>query len=134
MIYCAPFRLLSDQGANFESSIFTNLCTLWRIQKRRTTAYHPAGNGACERVNRTLKKGLQKLLNEQNLNEWDTVLPHVVFAYNTSVHSSTHFTPFFLMFGTEARIPAEIVVGRPPFELKPAAYALSHCRKLENAY
>ena len=75
LINGAPFRLLSDQGANFESSIFTNLCTLWRIQKIRTTAVHPAGNGACERVNRTLKKGFQKLLNEQNLNEWDTVLP-----------------------------------------------------------
>ena len=107
---------------------------LWRIQKIRTTAYHPAGNGACERVNRTIKRGLQKMLNERNLEEWDTILSHVVFAYNTSIHSTTHFTPFFLMFGTEAKIPPEIVVGRPQFEQKPAAYALSYCKIMENAY
>ena len=57
--YGASFRILTDQGVNFESAAFTNLCTLWRIQKSRTTAYHPAGNGACERVNRTIKKGLE---------------------------------------------------------------------------
>ena len=56
----------------------------------------------------TIKRGLQKMLNEQNLHEWDTILSHVVFAYNTSIHSTTHFTPFFLMFGTEAKIPPEI--------------------------
>ena len=38
------------------------------------------------------------------------------------------------MFGIEARIPIELVVGRPKFELQPAAYALSHCKILEKAY
>ena len=69
LIYGAPFRLFTDRGDNFESAAFSNLCMLWRIQKIRTTAYHPAGNGACERVNRTIKRGLQKMLNEQNLHE-----------------------------------------------------------------
>ena len=74
------------------------------------------------------------MLNAQKLGEWNKILQHVVFAYNTSVHSTTHFTPFFLMFGIEARIPPEIVVGRPPFEQKPAAYALEHCKILEKSY
>ena len=52
----SPQRVLTDQGTNFESAIFSNLCLLWHIKKSRTTSYHPASNGACERVNQTLKK------------------------------------------------------------------------------
>jgi hypothetical protein len=40
----APHRLLSDQGTAFESALFQNMCTLWRINKIRTTPYHPPGN------------------------------------------------------------------------------------------
>ncbi|KAF0153184.1 MAG: hypothetical protein FD188_3384, partial [Ignavibacteria bacterium] len=134
LIFGTPKKIISDQGANFESAIFANLCALWRIHKSRTTAYHPAANGACERVNRTIKRGLQKTLNQENLENWDMALPHVIFAYNTSVHSTTGFTPFFLMFGTEARIPAEIIVGTPKLENSPSAYAQTHCKTLDKAF
>ena len=101
---------------NFESSIVQNLCTIWRIDKIRTTSYHPAGNGACERANQTIKEGLSKLINENNLEKWDLALPNVVFAYNTSVHRSTGFTPHYLMYGAEARVPSEIIIGCPRVE------------------
>ena len=134
LVFGAPRRILTDQGANFESAVFANLCTLWHIKKSRTTSYHPATNGACERVNQTLKRGLQKLLNEKNLTEWDSLLPYLCFAYNTSVHASNSFTPFFLMFGQEAHVPTDILNGRAPGENPetPASFALSQCKNLEN--
>ena len=33
------------------------------------------------------------------------------FSYNKSTHSSTGFTPQFLTFGAEARLPADLVFG-----------------------
>ena len=33
--------------------------------------------------------------------------------YNLSIYSSTGFTPFFLTFGSEARLPSDIVFGFP---------------------
>ena len=49
-----PLDIDSDQGRNFESKLFTELCALLEVNKTRTSPYHPAGNGMVERFNRTL--------------------------------------------------------------------------------
>ena len=64
-----------------------------------TRAYHPAGNGAFERLNQTIKRGLQKMMNEKCLEQCDLVFSEVMFVYDTSVHITTAFTPYFPMGG-----------------------------------
>ena len=39
---------------------------------------------------------------------WDERLDACVYAYNTSVHESTCFTPFELMYGRRAVLPVDI--------------------------
>jgi len=46
--------VLMDQGTNFLSEVFKNVCKLLKITKVQTTAYHPESNGALERLHRTL--------------------------------------------------------------------------------
>ena len=58
--YGTPRKVLSDHGRNFESEQFDAFYNLFRIKKIRTTAYHPASNGICERFNQSLKRNLQK--------------------------------------------------------------------------
>ena len=68
------------------------------------------------------------------MEDWDVVLSEVMCAYNTSVHSTTGFTPYVLMFGVEARIPSKILVGLPEMERTPAAYAFQPYQKLGVGY
>lgn len=42
--------------------------------------------------------------------EWDDYVKHVAFAYNTTTHSTTRFTPYFLTHGREARVPADVLL------------------------
>ena len=102
LVFGPPRRFLTDQGSCFESKMFHNFCILWKIDKRRTTPYHPQGNGGCERVNQTIKHNLAKLISPDKFKEWDTIFSHAVYAYNTIIHSITGFSTFFLLFGAEA--------------------------------
>lgn len=49
-----PQRIHSDQGANFESQLISELPRVSGVKKSHTTPYHPMGNGCVERFNRTL--------------------------------------------------------------------------------
>ena len=123
LLFGAARRLLTDQGANFESAVVQNLCTIWRIDKVRTPPYHPPGNGECERLNQTINRGLQEILNEQTLEEWDIVLSEVMLADKKSVHSTKSFAPYIVMFDVEALVPSKILIGLPEMECTLAAYA-----------
>ena len=74
------------------------------VNQSKTTAYHPAGNSKTERLNRTLLS-LLRSLSEEKKTKWSLYLNELTHAYNTLEHSSTGYSPFFLMFGREERIP-----------------------------
>jgi len=78
------------------------------IDKLRTTAFHPQTDGLVERVNRTLKGMLASYTND-NPTEWDTFLPYLTFAYNTSVQTSTAETPHYLLFGCDPIEPQDVM-------------------------
>ena len=63
-----------------------------------STSHHPQADGQTEVVNRTLGSLLRSLL-KSNLSAWEDCLPHVEFAYNRSIHRSTHMSPFEIVYG-----------------------------------
>jgi hypothetical protein len=109
------------------------LCAAFRIGKSRTTPFHPHGNGACERLNATNKKGLNKVLRGKSPEVWDNDLRHVLFTYNSCVHTMTRQTPFSLMFGEEPRIFAAVLAGPRP-DAPPQAYASRQFGYLQSAF
>ena len=101
--------LHSDQGANVDGAVFKGLCDLIDAAKTRTTPYHPQGDGQVERLNKSLVKILSKLISDHR-RDWADFVPKAVLAYNTSVHESTGFTPYRLMFGREAILPLDALL------------------------
>ena len=108
-----PEILHTDQGRQFESRLVQELCNKLGIKKSRSTPYHPQGAGIVERCNRTIKDQLAKYISDQG-GEWDTHINQLQLAYNTSTHSTTGLTPYFILHGREARIPANITCSPPP--------------------
>jgi hypothetical protein len=116
--YGFPSRFHSDQGRNFESEVILELCNIAHIEKTRTTPYHPQGNGMPERFNETLMNMLGTLEEDRKSN-WRAHVPALVHAYNSTPHSSTGYTPHFLMFGRHPRLAIDAFLGIEPNRTKP---------------
>ena len=104
--YGVPETLHSDQGTNFESSLFQEVCNQLGIHRSHTSPYHPQGNGQVERFNRSLNTMLAMYVSK-NQDDWDEHLPRVLMAYRTSKHDTTKCSPYYLLFGAEAWLPLD---------------------------
>ena len=93
-----PEKLISDQGRNFQSELIKDLCKLAKVDKIRTTPYHPMTNGQCEQFNKTLLNMLGILSAEDKV-DWKSHIAAMTPAYNCTKNVSTNFSPYFLMFG-----------------------------------
>ena len=108
--YGFPEKIVTDQGTNFESYLFKDLCKVANITKLRTTSYHPQSNGNSERFNSTLINMIKTLEYEQKV-KWTTHLNTLCSAYNSTVHSSTGFSPHWLMMGRKPRLAVDLNLG-----------------------
>jgi hypothetical protein len=75
---------------------------------------HPQTDGQTEVVNHTLSIMLWAVL-KTNLKLWEECLPHIEFAYNRSVHSTTKVSPFQVVYGFNPRAPIDLL-PLPPSE------------------
>ena len=107
-----PRQLHSDQGTNFESKVFAEVCRLLDIEKTRTTPLHPQSDGQVDRFNRTLTEMLRGKI-QQDQTDWDLQLPTCMMAYRGAVHVSTGVSPNLLMLGRELEVPLDVITERP---------------------
>lgn len=120
-----PLMIHSDQGRNFESALFAELCQLLDIQKTRTTPYHPQSDGMVEWFNRTLEMQLSKFA-DYNQKDWDAHIPMLLMA---AVHDTSGCTPAKLMLGRDLKLPIDLIYGRP--EEEPAQTATNYAASMQ---
>ena len=67
--------------------------------------------------------------------DWEMQLPKVCMAYNTSIQSSTGYSPFLIMFGRKARIPIDLMYGfNYQREEEPNEYIADLQKTMSSAY
>ena len=131
-----PIVIHSDQGREFENKIMQELCILCGSHKTRTIPYHPESDGMVERFNRTLLMILAMFAGK-NRDDWDDLLPAVMMAYRSSVHESTGFSPYRLMFGEECTLTMDIGLSKEQSDTPDSItspYAIWVRDALEEAY
>ncbi|MCG8622444.1 MAG: DDE-type integrase/transposase/recombinase, partial [Proteobacteria bacterium] len=108
--YGWPDKILTDRGGSFESHLFKEICEMAKVKKLRTSSYHPQTNGQCERFNKTLISMLGTLPNSAKKN-WQDWVPTLVHAYNCTTSGVTGYSPYFLIYGRQPKLPIDIEYG-----------------------
>ncbi|KAL0434376.1 UNVERIFIED_CONTAM: hypothetical protein Slati_2771900 [Sesamum latifolium] len=101
-----PREIMSDNGRQFQGRKIQEWCRGLHIRQRFTTVAHPQANGQAEVTNRILVQGIKRRLERVGGN-WVEELTSILWAYRTTP-GSTGESPFSLVYGTEAIIPAEL--------------------------
>lgn len=102
--YGIPDTIITDQGTQFESSLFHTLSSTFGFKHSHTTSYHPQSNGMIERFHRSLKTSLRCLSISAN---WTSSLPLVLLGWRNTIHSSSGVSPAQLLFGIGTTLPNE---------------------------
>ena len=102
-IFGAPKKVFTDNGGEFDSSIFHELCEKFNIKIQTTPLYSPWSNGVCERQNQTLTSMLLKIKDSEKC-DYDTALAWAVSAKNSLVNHNG-FSPSQLVFGQNPNLP-----------------------------
>src|ERR1700733_7214095 len=85
-----------------------------------STPYYPQVNGLVEAINKVLVIMIRRIIGIHRSN-WHNMLFLALWAYRTSVKTSTGFTPLQLVYGLEAVLPIECEIPslRMAIELLP---------------
>ena len=97
-----PQRLLSDNGAEFQNSLFKTLLDKYHVKHQTIAPGYPASNGAIERLVGTVKSLLRTTCLEGG--EWDEMLPLTLNAYNNTLHKSIKMKPSEVFLDNAARV------------------------------
>ena len=87
-----PQTITVDNGTVFDGKMVKFFVAELGISLVNSTPYYAQANGQAESSNKSLKKGIQKVV-EDNPRDWHNLLLDVLWAYRTSPRSSTGVTP-----------------------------------------
>ena len=107
-LHGVPNTIVSDRDAKFLSHFWRTLWAKLGTKLLFSTTCHPQTDGQTEVVNRTLSTMLRAIL-KNNIKMWEDCLPHIEFAYNRSLHSTTKMCPFEIVYGLLPRAPIDLM-------------------------
>ena len=109
----SPLQVITDQGKEFNNSLFKELSKFIGFHHTRTTSYHPQSNGLLERQHRTIKQAIKAHILQEKSNWYDS-LPVVLFGLRIQPLSN-NYSPFEMVTGQKIHIPVTCLQKLSPF-------------------
>jgi hypothetical protein len=117
--YGLPHRINTDPGSNFNNHQFWEYYENNRIDVRYVLVAHPRPNGQVERTNGMVLDALKKRLHDAantKGGKWIKELPNALWGLHTQPTKLTGQSPYFLVYGSEAILPAGVMWDSPAVE------------------
>lgn len=114
-----PNRVITDLGSPFTAIEFRSWAQDCGISINYASVAHPQANGQVERANGLILAGLKPRLYEKLEDygsKWIEELPKVVWGLHTQISRATGYSPFFLVYGSEIVLPADLIWTSPRIE------------------
>ncbi|XP_039787524.1 uncharacterized protein LOC120653921 [Panicum virgatum] len=111
-----PNRIITDLGTSFTESEFWDFCQETCIDVYYTSVAHPRCNSQVERTNGLILQGLKARIFDQiekYSSKWILEIPRVVWGLRTQRSRSTGYSPFFMVYGSEAILSTDIAFCAP---------------------
>ena len=131
--YGAVSNLHADNGKNISRGLWKEFCNILGIEDSNTVPYTPRENWD-ERFHRFLHEIERAYNPKKNGLEWDEMLPKILMATRSSKHSRTGLSPYYMLHGTEMRLPVDIMFSRSPEECSKYEYVKDLRFKLQEAH
>nr|XP_009776110.1 PREDICTED: uncharacterized protein K02A2.6-like [Nicotiana sylvestris] len=103
-----PKTIITDNTANLNSHLMREVCEQFKIMHCNSTPSRPKANGTVEAANKNIKKIAKKMV--QGSRQWHEMFPFALLGYHTTMCTSVGATPYLLVYGTEALIPAKVKI------------------------
>ena len=95
--YGLPAELVSDNGPQFTAEQFANFMQVNGIKHIKCAPFHPASNGAVERLVQTFKKAMK--FSKDTYSNSEQAVAIFLLTYSSTPHSTTNETPSKLLLG-----------------------------------
>jgi len=109
-----PQAIIANHGHHFRNNMMTELTDQLGLHHDSSMPYYPQANGLVEAINKVLIIMIRRIIGIHRSN-WHNMLFSALWAYRTTVKTSTGFTPFQLVYGLETMLPIECEI--PSFPL-----------------
>ena len=100
--------MISDGGSHFCNAVMDRVLAKYGVHHRVATPYHPQTSGQVEVSNRSLKRILEKNVNNSR-KDWSKKLDDALWAYKTAFKAPLGMSPFQVIYGKSCHLPVEFV-------------------------
>jgi transposase InsO family protein len=117
--YGLPHRIITDLGSNFNNHHFWEYCENSGIDVRYVSVAHPRANEQVESTNGVVLDALKKRLHDaanSKGGKWIKELPNALWGLRTQPSKPTGQSPYFLVYSSEAILPADVMWDSPVVE------------------